>query len=531
MSNNVYLRPDTLLEPLFNQWYAWPYLIPPMSAAMFIANAHVKIMQSFAANPQVHVAALKNPGMLGGPFINYEASRVEEIKQLVNQTTRQNAHMLEFAEAIKTLDEMLMTEANGGPLEPLYQRVPDILKGYVELVYDLQNHPSIRFIEGMLYNSKYYNPASQSIVLSQVENDGRPFVFSTPRLKSDGRLYLDVPFSHEGLDELFKMEFVPQPYDRIKKMLNVSETDDRQFASFFTEEAPPARTRYEGEGVRVRYFGHACLLIETKDVSIMCDPMISQKCESGIERFTYSDLPETIDYVVLTHTHQDHVMFESLLRLRHKIKNLVVPKSGGGDRMDPSLKLIMQNAGFKNVMDLEEMESIRIPNGEILGLPFLGEHADLDVRTKLAYYVRLKGRSIIMAADSNNLEPRLYEHLHELLGNVDMLFVGMECDGAPMSWLYGPLLTKPLSRKNDQARRFDGSNAEKALKIVDLLKPSEVYIYAMGQEPWCTFLTSIQYTAESRPIVESNRLIEECRNRGITSERLYGQKELHIAPH
>jgi len=114
--------------------------------------------------------------------------------------------------------------------------------------------------------------------------------------------------------------------------------------------------------------------------------------------------------------------------------------------------------------------------------------------------------------------------------NVDILFLGMECEGAPMSWLYGPLLTKPLSRKNDQSRRFDGSTSKKGMEIVDILNPASVYVYAMGQEPWCTFLTSIQYTDESKPIVESNRLVEECRGRGIESERLYGKREMHIEP-
>jgi hypothetical protein len=48
----------------------------------------------------------------------------------------------------------------------------------------------------------------------------------------------------------------------------------------------------------------------------------------------------------------------------------------------------------------------------------------------------------------------------------------------------------------------------------------------MGQEPWLTFLTSLQYTDESRPIVESNKLIDACRKRGIQCERLYERAEI-----
>ena len=78
----------------------------------------------------------------------------------------------------------------------------------------------------------------------------------------------------------------------------------------------------------------------------------------------------------------------------------------------------------------------------------------------------------------------------------------------------------------DQSRRTDGSHYGKAIDIVDRLKPAEVYVYAMGQEPWLTYLTTVHYTDASRPIVDSNRLVEECRRRGLKSERLYGQKEI-----
>jgi hypothetical protein len=50
----------------------------------------------------------------------------------------------------------------------------------------------------------------------------------------------------------------------------------------------------------------------------------------------------------------------------------------------------------------------------------------------------------------------------------------------------------------------------------------------MGQEPWLTYLTSIQYTEQSGPIVESNKLVAECRRRGIESERLFGHKEIFL---
>jgi L-ascorbate metabolism protein UlaG (beta-lactamase superfamily) len=523
---NLYLRQNVLAEPLFNRWYAWSYLIFPATAAMYVANSHLKMMQSFVAAPQVHAAAHKNPAMLGGPFINYDVGRAGEIKSLLEKTTREQQDMLGLARAIKTLEETLASEATGYSLEPLYRSVPEVLKGYVELVYDLNNNPSVRFIEGLLYRSPYYKLSSQSVALSLIAGDDRPFVLSTPRLDDPGLLHLALPFADPALDELFKMKHTPRPLGFIREALGVGDGDEL-FPSFFTEEAPRRPAAYDGPGMRVRYFGHACLLIEAGGVSILCDPVVSYEC-GGPARYTYADLPESIDYVLITHNHQDHCLFETLLQLRHKTKNVIVPRSNGGVTVDPSLRLALSNIGFKHVREVDEMESVPFEGGEIIGVPFLGEHADLNVRTKIAYLVRAGDRTVMMAADSNNIEPRLYELIRDQFGRVDMLFLGMECDGAPLSWVYGPLMTKPLTRKMDQTRRFDGSNCKKGMDIVERLNPREVYVYAMGQEPWLTYITSIKYTDASRPIVESNMLVEECRSKGIMAERVYCRKELFV---
>ena len=523
---DVYLKPNVLIEPLYNQWYAWPNLIPPATAAMYVANQHLKIMQSFVSAPQVHLSALRNPAMLGGPFLNYDASRAPAIRELMERTAREHAQMVEFADAVKTLDQILAEESQGYSLEPLYKRVPDILKGYVELVYDLNNRASMRFMEGLLFRSRFYNPKSQSVAMSLVESDSRSFVFSTPRLKNDGHLQLDIPLNHEGLQELFMIKQTPGEYGWIKEALGVGDDDDALFSTFFTEETPAPPASYDGDGVRVRYFGHACVLIETRSTSILTDPVISYPFPGGVDRYTLADLPATIDYVLLTHSHQDHCIFESLMPLRHRIKNLIVPKNNSGFIADPSLKLVLQQIGFNQVREVDDMETIEVDGGYIMAVPFLGEHGDLNVRTKSAYLMKLNSKSLFCGADSNNIEPALYDHVHEAAGDLDVLFVGMECDGAPMSWLYGPLMTRPLLRKMDQERRLDGSDHGKGLEIVDCMRPSEVYVYAMGQEPWLTFLTSIKYTLQSRPIVESDKLVEECRSRGLVAERLFGHKEL-----
>jgi len=527
MTNDLlYLRPNIQVEPLFDYWYAWSHLIPPATAARNLTERHFRIMDSYINAPQVHANAVKNPKLLGGPFVDYGGKRVDEIRNLRDQTKRMRPHLIELSDAIASLDEILRTQAKGFSLQPLYKTVPDILKGYVELVYDLNHNPSFRIIEPLLYRSRYYDRSAQSLMLSVLTGDDRPFVLSTPRLESDSLFHLRVPFDDEVVDELFRLKTVPRPWGEIRQMLKVSEESERLVRSFLTPEAPLPYSPYQGRGVRWRYFGHACILLETRNVSILFDPALSYTYESDVSRYTYQDLPDSIDYVVITHNHQDHVLFETILQIRHKVKNFIAPTSSGGFLQDPSLKLILNNIGCRNVIELNQMESLELENISITALPFLGEHSDLNVQCKAAHLVRIGDRSLLFAADSCNLEPRLYEHLHNEVGNVDVIFLGMECDGAPLSWLYGPLLTKKIERAMDESRRLAGSNFDQAIDIVRRFNSKETYVYAMGQEPWLGHIMSLKYTEQSRPIIESNRLIQECSNHGVNAERLFGEKEI-----
>lgn len=525
----MYLKPNVIAEPLFNQWYAWSYLIPPATAAKYVAKSHLQIMESFVAAPKVHWETLKNPAMIGGPFINYDPSRAWEIELLLSKTKTEQQQLLALDKAIAELDNILQAQAAGYSLEPLYCHIPEILQGYVELIYNRYNQPEIRLIEGLLYQSRFYNPNSQSVLLYLNNPDTRSFVLSTPRLANDHSLLINLPFKDAKWDNLFKMREIPQEYSDIKAALAINDSDDTLFAEFFTSQPPEKKPKYDGDEVRIRYFGHACVLIETKDVSILCDPVIPYENKGGIPRYSYEDLPEKIDYALITHNHQDHVMFESLLQIRYKIEHLIVPKSNKGSLVDPSLKLILKQIGFTDVRELDELETIAIADGLLISLPVLGEHGDLNIAAKSAYLIQIKGKSILCAADSNNIEPQLYQNIYNYLGNINVMFIGMECDGAPFTWAYGALMGSSISRKMAETRRLDGSNAQKAIALVKQFDPQQVYVYAMGQEPWLTYITSIQYTEDSRPILESNRLVEYCLDNNIVSERLFGRAEIVLS--
>jgi len=513
-----YLKQNVAIEPLFNQWYAWWFLLAPSTAPLYVAHHHVKIMQSFVASPDIHVAALKNPALMGGPYINHGVDRVQEVKALLERTLKEQADSLRFAAALGEMDKLLTAHGNGSSLEPLYKKLPDVLQGYVELIYDLNHRPRPRFLEALLYRSPHFKESSQSLSMRLIEQDARKYVFSTPRLGGDGSIHVTRPFRHEAVDRFFALREKPGPVEEIREVLGVDPADFERFETFFTEAPPPPRPRFEGSGVRLRYFGHACVLIETREVSLLTDPVMSYPFQTDVPRYTSADLPERIDYVLITHGHADHLMLETLLQLRLRIGTIVVPRSSGGNLADPSLKLMLTNLGFKRVVELGDLETLEVPGGSVTGLPFLGEHGDLDIQAKIAHRVELAGKRMLMAADSNAIEPRVYDHCRELLGEIDVLFLGMESEGAPMSWMYGPLMMTPLQRKMDQTRRLNGSNAERALEIVKRLSPKQVFIYAMGREPWLGHVMVMGYSETSPQILESRKLLDHCKREGLAGE-------------
>lgn len=522
----LYLRPNIVAEPLVDGWYAWAHLIPPATAARNVTERHLKIMDSYIAAPESHQMAVKSPAMAGGPFMDFEHDRTKDVKLLRDRTIRDRSKLIELSGAIASLDSLLREKAKGYSLESLYAEVPACLDGYVELNYDLNNQPSFRLIEPLLYNSDLYDDSLQSVMLSEIAGDDRPFVMSTPRLEKGNALQLNIPFASEAYDKLFRMKTEPNSFDEIREALNLNDEDATQLRSFLTPERPRPYDKYRGSAARWRYFGHACILLETGGMSVLLDPVLSYTYENGISRYTYEDLPEVIDFVLITHNHQDHILFETLLQLRHRIRTIVVPRNNGGSLQDPSLRLLLNQVGFKNVIEMSEMDEISFNRGAITSIPFLGEHADLSVVSKSAYLLQVDDYKLLFAADSCNVAPKLYEHVHRQIGDVDAIFVGMECDGAPLSWLYGPLLTQRLEREKDHSRRLAGSNYDRALAIVEQFRSKEVYVYAMGQEPWLNYVMSIKYTEKSNPIIHSNRLIETCQARGIVTERLFGEKEI-----
>lgn len=521
---------STLVEPLVNNWVAWSYVISPAAASLHLLHYQVKTMKDYLQNPELHVQACRNPELIGGPFINITSERANEVRELLAKTEKQQSVNLEFAGAITEFQNLLVAEATGQSLDPFYERLPTALRGYVELLYDYYSRPLIRFVEGLLYQSKYYNQSLQSLRISQLaRDDSRAFFLSTPRLPHPGQIDWKVPFADSLVDELFKLDTTPQPLNRIREILGLTPHDDQLLLRFLTPGPTMLPDKWQHPDVRMRYFGHASVLVEWNGISILTDPFIvSRPLEGGVERLTFQDLPPEIDYVLITHNHSDHFAVETLLRLRHRIGCLVLPKSYGLLYGDISLKLMAQKLGFKRVTELETMEAIALPDGEIVAIPFFGEHGDL-AHGKTGYVVRAGNERIMFGADSDCLDRQVYENVRRSLGPIETAFLGTECVGAPLTWSYGSLFPVQPHRSHIQSRRQHGCDSEAALDILETVGARRFYNYGMGLEPWLEQILALGLSDDSLQIKESDILLAKARGRGLLiAERLFGCRDIYL---
>ena len=188
MSTRHYLKPNVVFEPLINNWYASEMLLSPAHFSLFLVNHHMQVMESFVDAPEMHLEAAQHGSLMGAPFMNQPVDVLPDIEKIIKDNKAQLAECFAFAEGYQQFYELLLEQADGFSIEPFYDKLPEALRGYVELVYDVNNKPLIRFFEGLLYNSPYYKPELQSFGVYEITGDERSSIRSTPRLQNNYQL-------------------------------------------------------------------------------------------------------------------------------------------------------------------------------------------------------------------------------------------------------------------------------------------------------------------------------------------------------
>ncbi|WP_405427877.1 MBL fold metallo-hydrolase [Streptomyces erythrochromogenes] len=528
------LKKNVIAEPAVAGWYAWSYLIPPHTLAKYLKNHYRNIVESYLADPQTHRTALKQARFQGGPFVHEQEGSYDRIRLWYEAARERQAPLLELADAIDELEQKILPGQTGASMEDVYPQLPEPLAGRVELLYNRDNRtPDYRFIEPFLYASSYADPALQQVRFSEIHQDAREFALTTPVLEyTPEQVLVTVPLGSELLDTVFRGGLTPQELDRVTADLGLDGDRAATFLGFFEEDpAVASRPGDAGDDV-IEYVGHACVFVRHRGTTFLVDPVISYSGYSRESdgRFTFEDLPERIDYVMITHNHQDHMLLETLLKIRHRVGRVVIAKSANSSLVDPDLKRVLAVLGFRDVVELDDLDTLDTPGGTITAVPFLGEHGDIRIRTKCGWMLDLDGTRVLFAADSTNVSPELYPQVVAAMGRVNTVFIGMESVGAAVSWLYGPLFPEKLERRIDAGRRLKGSNFEQAAAIVDALGADSVYVYAMGQEPWLGAVMCVEYDETHPAMVDSDRLVAYVKERGGTAKRLFLHESMAVRP-
>ena len=527
-----FLKQGVKIDFLACRWIAWTHLIGPVQHAFNLAYRQLPMLESFCDNPAVHAGASQDPEYFAGHFIPFSETEVPELRRLLERTRQDCAPLIQFARDFRRFSRHLQTSANGHVLDELYSQLPESLKGLVELGYDVSHRPHIRVIEELVYNSGPRNTHTQEVALSEVADENRGFFLNTPMLEVEhlGRkapIILEFPFADPRLDLLFSMRIRSASLADLARTLELGPVERLRMNSMLTTEPPRRQTPdYDGDDVRFRYFGHACILLQTSTVAVLVDPLLAFDANETDGRFTFADLPDFIDYVVITHNHQDHFVPEILLQLRGRIGTIAVPGSNPWNPMDQSMSLLLRKLGFRGVVECNLFDTMDIDGGSITTIPFPGEHAGLDVESKQGISIKLCGHHFLLVADADCVDRALYRRTVEVIGKVDTLFIGMECDGAPLSWLYGPYLTRPPNQQDDQSRRLCGAYAERAWNVVEEIGCERVFVYAMGQEPWVRHLLGLAYEPGCKQLTQSDVFVGKCRANSVAAERLYCKREL-----
>ncbi|WP_405620838.1 MBL fold metallo-hydrolase [Streptomyces sp. NBC_01508] len=419
-------------------------------------------------------------------------------------------------------DELLFSQLKA-PVEPLVETF-SAWSHTVASEPDTMNLISLRFpnLESYLKSPEVHVEANRN-----PEPHGGFFLDVAEERSSPWQPPPDVPeppfsMSSTGLERLCGTR-VPVLLGSPRDVLEPDDARAEQPAELVSETAGPPPHRHVEAGGRIRYFGRACLVLQTPEGAVVTDPFIGTG-SGARDRYTLDDLPDFIDLVLVTHGHQDRIVLETLLQLRGRIGTIVAPRSSQSDPEGTSTGLFLRRLGFP-VVEADDYDEFTFPGGSVVATPFLGEHGAQDVRGESTYWVRLAGRSAFVGTDSSGMDPAPYRRIRQNLGTADYAFLGMEREGAPLTWLYQALLPQLGAEKTSNSRKAPGLSAEQAVAIMTDLGVGETYVHPVGEEPWPWNVMAAAGNEGTYQAKQIDELMKWCADHGIKAERLVRRQE------
>lgn len=482
------LSTSVIAEPLILQWYAQPWLYSPKTAAFLLINEKLPLLEQYLEDSDIANQANQWQELKNAAFVALDNKHFNAVENLYNlmKGCLQKHH--DFIATFFELNEAILKNDSIEQAEQLIKTLPEGLRPYVEIYYELNHQLQFSLSEPLLYHSNYFLKDKQSIRLYSTTTDERPPVNTTPRVDFNNSNQIHQPFDSDWLSQLFQTRFKPTTAEELKDTLDI-DISDSQWSQHFTEHKPNKNDCFEG----TKYIGHASLLMSHQGKHILIDPVIPAKYTNCSDRYSWDDLPSRIDAILITHSHTDHFNIETLMQLKGITNNIIVP-STSPFLLDPSLKRILENLGFKQITVVDPLDNIALSDAfKITAIPFQGEHAGFGIMGKTGYCIQRNQHKSLALADCNILNPSTYEFIQNKIGDVDAIFISLECEGAPLDWLVKPFYKDTIPWEISSKRKWVAADAQQIIQLCQIFSCNNVYLYAMGFEPWLKPIMEVDY--------------------------------------
>jgi N-acyl-phosphatidylethanolamine-hydrolysing phospholipase D len=205
----------------------------------------------------------------------------------------------------------------------------------------------------------------------------------------------------------------------------------RAWGSVFVPDIPDGHKLSELESIqllnsipsdRITWLGHASFLIKTSDVTILTDPFLSEYASpvswAGPRRFVASPIPinklPSIDIVIVSHNHYDHLDNKTVNRLKNKENIHVVVPLG--------LKSFFTERGYSKVTELDWGQSVTVKGIELTAQPAVHDSgrsiSDLCETLWASWVIESAQKRILFIGDTGYSET-IFSDMGEKYGGFD----------------------------------------------------------------------------------------------------------------
>jgi L-ascorbate metabolism protein UlaG (beta-lactamase superfamily) len=188
---------------------------------------------------------------------------------------------------------------------------------------------------------------------------------------------------------------------------------------------PSVRTNLKNlpQGDWLVWFGHSSYFIETNGIKILVDPVFSgnaspvpgsTKSFKGADVYTVDDLP-AVDYLFISHDHYDHLDYETILKLKGKVRKVICGLGVGAH---------LERWGYQpeNIIEMDWDSDIVLQEGiRIYGLKarhFSGRTLKRDQTLWMSFLLQTPALKIYIGGDSGY--DNHFQEIGALHGPVDL---------------------------------------------------------------------------------------------------------------